>query len=157
MPLIMCPECKKKISDTIEECPQCGFKITAEVVEELQEEQKKLQKKGTIGCLSIIIIVIAFIVYANVSQKNKIKALGPVYNESYDGSVKQVKQYLNANLKDPSSVQYIEWGKVVKTEYGDFVVRVQYRAKNSFGTYNVERKIFALNSIGTITEVVDVP
>lgn len=59
------------------------------------------------------------------------------------------------NLKDPSSIEYIEWSNVNDEEDGSFSVRVKYRAKNSFGGYSIENKIFYLNSSGTVTYYVD--
>ncbi|MGH9628139.1 MAG: hypothetical protein ACRD7E_07335, partial [Bryobacteraceae bacterium] len=44
--------------------------------------------------------------------------------------------------------QSIEWSPVVKTTTG-YVVRHKYRAKNSFGGYVVEERIFQLNAEGT--------
>ena len=35
-------------------------------------------------------------------------------NSGWDSSVYQVKDYLKLNMKDPDSLQYIEWSKVVK-------------------------------------------
>lgn len=74
-----------------------------------------------------------------------------VYNSSWDGSVRQVERYLKNNLKDPDSYQSIEWSKVVKQSDGSFMVRHKYRAKNSFGGYVVEEKIFTLDSSGNVT------
>lgn len=47
------------------------------------------------------------------------------------------KQWLKSNLKDPRSLEIIEWGVLEKTDIG-FSIWVQYRAKNSFGGYVVE-------------------
>lgn len=74
-----------------------------------------------------------------------------VYNSSWDGSVRQVEKYLKKNLKDPDSYQSIEWSPVVKNNDGTFMVRHKYRAKNSFGGYVVEEKIFMLDSSGNVT------
>lgn len=40
MTLIICPECKKNISDTADSCPKCGYKLTPEKIAELKEKQK---------------------------------------------------------------------------------------------------------------------
>lgn len=77
-----------------------------------------------------------------------------VYSSSWDGSVHQVTKWLKTHLKDPKSLDVTEWSPVVKTDTG-FIVRVKYRAKNSFGGYVIEEKLFTLNSRGTITSVVD--
>lgn len=73
-----------------------------------------------------------------------------VYNSGWDSSVRQVKDYLKENLKDPNSYESIEWSNVVKQSDGSFRVRHKYRAKNSFGGYVVENKVFALDSNGNV-------
>lgn len=78
-----------------------------------------------------------------------------VVNSEWDASVYQVKNYLKENLKDPDSYQSIEWSKVVKNSDGTFVVRHKFRAKNGFGGYGIENKIFKLNSSGIVISVLD--
>ncbi|MDG4475401.1 hypothetical protein [Thiovibrio frasassiensis] len=78
-----------------------------------------------------------------------------VHNLSWDGSVLQVESWLKQNLKDPGSFEAIEWSKVIKNANGYFV-RCKYRAKNSFGGYAVENKLFMLNSSGEVITVTDV-
>jgi hypothetical protein len=75
-----------------------------------------------------------------------------LYTES-DGSVWQVRSWLNNNAKDPESIEYITWYPLQKTNDGGFSVRVKYRAKNSFGGYVIEEKNFFLNSSGTVIAV----
>lgn len=56
MALIKCPECNKEISDTVESCIHCGYKITKlEVYNKSKEE--KIETKGK-GCLILIIVTI---------------------------------------------------------------------------------------------------
>jgi hypothetical protein len=79
-----------------------------------------------------------------------------VYNSAWDGSVRQVKDYLKDQvLKDPDSYQSIEWSTVVKTSDGSFAVRHKFRAKNSFGGYVIENYIFTLDPQGNVTGAVD--
>jgi len=73
-----------------------------------------------------------------------------VKNSSWDGSVRQVERYLRMKLKDPESYQAIEWSKVVETPDGMFAVRHKYRAKNSFGGYVIEEKVFVLDAGGRV-------
>lgn len=75
-----------------------------------------------------------------------------VYNSEWDGSVYPVKLYLKKNLKDPDSYEAIEWSKVQKTNEG-YMVRHKYRAKNSFGGYVIENKVFYLNKKGHVYRV----
>jgi hypothetical protein len=67
MALISCPECKKKISDSAENCPNCGFLLTPEKIAEIKKNDEQTQKVGTIGCLSIIAILVV-VFYINRSS-----------------------------------------------------------------------------------------
>ncbi len=53
MAKIPCPGCNKNISENAEACPKCGEPLTPEKV----EAAKKKQKKFTIGCLSVFLIL----------------------------------------------------------------------------------------------------
>jgi hypothetical protein len=78
----------------------------------------------------------------------------PVKNSPYDGSVSQVKYWLREYLKDPDSVQYIDWSTVKTLDDGQHAVLVKYRAKNSFGGYVIEQRLFVLDQKGVVAEVV---
>lgn len=78
-----------------------------------------------------------------------------VKNSAWDGSVRQVDTWIKKNLKDPGSVEYIEWSKVVKKEGGGYLVRVKYRDKNSFGGYVIEEKVVILDSRGNVISFYD--
>jgi hypothetical protein len=79
----------------------------------------------------------------------------PVKNSPYDGSVSPVKYWLREHLKDPDSVQYIDWSNVKTLDDGQHAVLVKYRAKNSFGGYVIEQRLFVLDSKGVVAKVVD--
>lgn len=82
---------------------------------------------------------------------DKFKGKLEVENSPWDGSVHAVERYLKADfLKDPDSFQAIEWGKVVKG-CGTYAVALKYRARNSFGGYVVETRIFSLDADGVVT------
>jgi hypothetical protein len=72
-----------------------------------------------------------------------------VQNSAWDGSVHQVKAYLKNTLKDPGSFEATEWSKVEKTADG-YMVRCQYRAKNSFGGYVITNQIFLMDAEGNV-------
>ena len=90
------------------------------------------------------------------AQAARVAATPVVSNSAWNGSVLQVEQYLKRHLKDPSSLEVIEWGNVVSGPGNDFMVRVKYRAKNSFGGYAIEQKVFRLDANGAVRGVSDI-
>jgi len=90
----------------------------------------------------------------SVSKPQPAETQKKVYNSSWDGSVWQVEHYLDRVLKDPDSFDAIEWSPVVEIGYG-YSVRCRYRAKNSFGGYVIEEKVFTMNAHGDVIGVED--
>lgn len=108
--------------------------------------------KGLLMILIGSILFVGAMIYS--AYKNPRPSISPtpiIENSSWDGSVRQVELYLKANLKDPDSYQSIEWSRVVKTDKGGFFVRHKYRAKNSFGGFVIEEKIFTMDAQGNVT------
>lgn len=58
---------------------------------------------------------------------------------------------LKKNLKDPDSLDVIEWAPVIKTKTG--YISLEYRAKNSLGGMVVEAKRFKFDLAGNLTAV----
>ena len=83
------------------------------------------------------------------AEKNKPAV---VVNSGWDGSVQQVKQYLDKTLKDPASFEAIEWGKVTHTCDGYFTW-VKYRARNGFGGMVISSQAFTLDKNGAVVKV----
>lgn len=76
MSLIPCPECKKNISESAENCPNCGYKLTPEKISKIKENQKKNSQGVGIGCLIIVIILIVICAIPSTdSSKKKLKML----------------------------------------------------------------------------------
>lgn len=118
-----------------------------------KKTKKHLSKWQVFMGLGIALLAIYFI--ANSEYEEKPAATQEVVrNSPWDSSVSQVKDYLQNNLKDPKSFEAIEWSKVAKTESG-FMVRCKYRAKNSFGGYVIENRIFLLDKSGRVLSVFD--
>ena len=105
------------------------------------------------------VVIGAFLLFAagsgNDDSSSTNETQEVVYNSSWDSSVRQVKDYLKKNLKDPNSYESIEWSNVIKQSDGSFIVRHKYRAKNSFGGYVVENKVFALDQNGNVIGSID--
>lgn len=146
MALITCPECKKRISDSANHCPKCGYELKPSKIVELIGKEKQNQKRGAIGCLSIIAIIVLVAVFAPSTPESAEKRM------KYSAQA-GVEVYLKSNLKDPGSLDFIEWSPVVKEENGKFSIRAKYRAKNSFGGYVVNNMIFQMDSTGSVEQV----
>lgn len=124
-------------------------------------------KKDKIIAIIVVVICISIPIFcvlsgnghkttqSNYTESKKEINKEKVFNSAWDGSVLQVERYLKNNLRDPDSYQSIEWSKVIKNDNGTFVVRHKYRAKNGFGGYNIEEKIFVLNKDGEIIKIND--
>jgi hypothetical protein len=80
-----------------------------------------------------------------------------VKNSPWDNSVHQVERYIKNNLSDPNSFEVIQWSKVrdmTHSQYGyRYKVMVKYRAKNSFGGYEIQSNIFFLDKKGNVVDV----
>ena len=108
--------------------------------------------------IGIIALLIGFNVvsaYNNYTVPTKPAEI--VYNSSYDGSVKQVEDWLESNFNDPDSIQKIEWSEVQKTEQGKYIVRYKFRAKNSLGGREIYNKAFILAANGQVITMIDYP
>ncbi|MBV9991314.1 MAG: zinc ribbon domain-containing protein [Alphaproteobacteria bacterium] len=163
MALIVCPECRKKVSDTAAACPGCGYSLTPEKVAEIRARNQQSLKGCGIGCLVVLGFVLLVAMCSGSSSNNPSTSTSIpdkpheiVENSEWDGSVFQVKEWLNENLKDPDSLEFINWSPVQKTKTG-YMVRAKYRAKNSFGGYVIENKIFILDSSGHVVSAMDYP
>lgn len=80
-----------------------------------------------------------------------------VVNDPDDNSVPQVKAFLRENLKNPDSLEFMEWSKVNRTKEGLFFVRAKYRARNSFNALIVVNQVFFLDAAGKVINYVPAP
>ena len=102
----------------------------------------------------VIIITVLIVGYVINAKEHPNDDEQIVYNGP-DGEVYQVVNYLKQNyLQDPDSYQSIEWSELTKGSQ-KYMVRHKFRAKNGFGGYVVENKIFYLNLEGEVIEVLD--
>lgn len=124
---------------------------------EMTPQEKKMAKINLI-LLSILVLIVIGVGFATCNSKEE-QDVAPkevVYNDEWDGAVRQVKEYLKDNLNDPSSYDAVEWSPVIQQpETKDFSVRHKYRAKNAFGTTTLYNQVFIMDSIGIIKSVQD--
>lgn len=130
---------------------------------EKKQEIIKANKKSNIELIgwAILLLVIGSTIYTSLSSPSPIKKSETkvieketCVNSPYDGSVRSVEKYLDSHLKDPDSYQSIFWSQVVK-DTTTYSVRHKYRAKNGFGGYSIEDKVFYLNKDCSVNFVLD--
>jgi hypothetical protein len=150
-----CPICKQNILNTWTHCPYCSPTL----VQDYNNIVKKKNRISLIIAVSVICFVILVSIISSSKNDNSTDETKPgVYNSSVDGSVYEVEQYLETNLKDPKSYDPINWSKVFDMGIGHatphrFYVRHKYRARNSFNGYVIENQIFYLDDIGKVISV----
>ena len=158
----------------LDPCPQCGAiysKVEAAMAAKPGQQAKERGNRfWTYAVLfSLLAVLVPLTIYehtwgSSAKRRQSEASLGVavaeqravVFNSGLDGSVFQVERWLKSNLKDPASLEVIEWSRVVPLPNDDFQVRVKYRAKNSYGGYAIEQKFFRLDSTGTVVGVSDV-
>jgi len=81
-------------------------------------------------------------------------------SSSWDGSVEEVRSYLQETLNDAKSVEYVEWSEAKAYTASDgkacFAVRAKFRAKNGFGALVLCNKLFLIRN-GKVIEVMNFP
>ena len=166
----------QNVNQTI--CPGCGLNlfIPAEILNEkyiqcltcgktfrnpLKINQNEISgsAKTQRNWLIAIGVFIILIIIGNISKNNNAESNAIVQNSYLDASVSQVERYLKAKLSDPYSYESMEWSAVNEMSgNGDYRywVRHKYRAKNGYGGYVIENKIFYLDSNGNVNGEKDV-
>lgn len=127
-----------------------------------QETSSNDNQNKKYGCIVIIIIAVIIGIFSDKSgdtEKTSSNNKEVVVNSVYDASVYQVENYLKREyLNDPDSYEGIEWSTVQKDDNNSlykYYVRHKYRAKNAFGGYVVEEKIFYLDKSGNVVKLTD--
>ena len=59
-------------------------------------------------------------------------------------------------LNDSDSYESVDWSKVIEVNSNTYRVRHKFRAKNEYGALVIENKIFSLDSLGNVTDMLDV-
>lgn len=78
-----------------------------------------------------------------------------VQNSSWDGSISQVKTYLESHVNDPKSLEYYNWYEVSKIPGKEiYNARVDFGARNGFGGMVRSTGWFTFDIKGSIVDVV---
>jgi hypothetical protein len=127
-------------------------------------QNPKLSIPKISGLAWIIIISLAIVGYTTFfgdDSKKSSSSKEAVINSELDGSVQQVEDYIKNNLNDPDSYESVSWSEVFKLNdtkeigFASYQVRHKYRAKNAFGGYVTEEKLFKLDYQGNVVDVRD--
>lgn len=93
----------------------------------------------------LIFIVICFIgIGALEGTTNNNKNNYPLIS-NWDGRALVLNSWFQSNLKDPDSLKVIEVSPVYENKDGTYGQRVKFRAKNSFGAYNINEYYFTFS------------
>lgn len=137
-------------------CPNC-LHNTKNTLKNNHTKSTLTQTQWAWLVIMVPIFLIAIILSFTDGFKNSSNSI--VSNNPLDNSVYQVETYLKRSyLEDPESYESMEWSKVIETQNAGFSFRVRhkYRAKNSFGNYQIENKIFLLDENGNVVDEKDV-
>jgi hypothetical protein len=132
----------------------------------IKKEKSIFQKPAYIFVIILVTAIVVGTVISNYTPKTKyessdnaVKVREIVFNDEWDGSVSQVREYLKATLNDWDSYQSMEWSPVTKittakAKYA-YVVRHKYRAANAFGARIIKEQMFYCDKEGVIKKITD--
>ena len=158
MALVKCHECGNQVSDTAKTCPSCGAKV-----------QRKSKKSG-ISPQGKVVFFLAFIVLLGVGQitkkenRQQVATSTQIENEAikardlernphgirpkqsgWDGSYREVKDYLKLTAHDPDSIKIESCTEAYKAEDG-WDVGCSWRGKNAFGGLVLQSARFVIRN-----------
>lgn len=109
--------------------------------------------------LAVLITFNIYLEYSTSSKdNNRIENYGSNKGPSQTKAMAGVRVYLKRHyLKDPDSYEGISWEAfgIYNKDNNTYFALHKYRAKNSYGGYVVEEKLFVLDSDGNVIKVVD--
>jgi hypothetical protein len=139
MALIQCPECGKEISDTVKECPNCGYQLK-------KSKQKKFIVIMVIIAFALVIFGCVFY-FSNIKLNDEEKAdvdyvisaisnIGEVQENSEIPIAEAERLYNNLSLKCQRHVK----------NYDDLL-----SAREQYNSYKADETINLITKIGTVT------
>ena len=141
-------------------CLSCGCIIQNPIY--IQNKKNK-ERRQWIAVLIFLVVVIIFNIssreYSTSSKgNNRIENYGSNKGPSQTKAMAGVRVYLKRHyLKDPDSYEGISWKAfgIYNKDNNTYFALHKYRAKNSYGGYVVEEKLFVLDSDGNVIKVID--
>jgi hypothetical protein len=135
-------------------CNRCKFTFQSPYY--YCKQEKKDTRKAYGGLAIILLFVIIFIVALIQGVGSKGEVIGPDGPSVSDARFNVILYLRTIGLKDPDSYEGISWEPYGKynSERNTYYMVHEYRAKNSFGGYVVESRVFVLNKEGKVINVV---
>lgn len=65
--------------------------------------------------------------------------------------------WLYDHLKDPDSLETIQWTGPIQTDDGNWILGLKFRANNSFGGKTIESRIFTLDAEANVLDSQNIP
>ena len=127
MALIKCPECGNEISDTAIMCPRCGFAITPDIANEIDNANQNgnaaenSRKKIITAAIVIFALLASFLLISGGLSSQEKSVLNDCKN-------------LRSMCKDPSSFTLYGDIYLYNSENVGNITYIPYGAKNSYGT-----------------------
>lgn len=161
---VKCRNCGGKIEGSPKKCPYCWV-------------EDPIGKEGGAGPYIASVLVVAFllILISALMTDDEVPAVDKKEQEAiakaekrrerekgfhclsgWDGTNQAVVQYLKQRLKDPSSFEHIETRISPMDDRGAHSLVMSYRAKNSFGAYDVGAVVASLRNVNCNIETVTI-
>jgi hypothetical protein len=132
MALITCPECQKKISESAETCPNCGFKLSSEKVKNIKEQDKENFRNGAIGC--VVILIVFFLLYKTCGGNNN--EYETPWQDKDESTMAYImcQDWVKQRLVSPATADFPRYDQVTVTRNGQVYTIVGYvDSQNRFG------------------------
>ncbi len=146
--LISCPECKKHVSDSAAQCPNCGLPLTRQVLDGARQHAKLEQRNLGIGCLVLVLIavILALGPCRGSDDSGKRASTGPSKISAFVAS----QDFVEDQLKAPGTAKFPWYDEsfVVDLGGGRFRIKAYVDAENSFGAKLRTRYSCILRSTG---------
>lgn len=103
--------------------------------------------KGSFGCLmaigvAIIVVLSMAVIGQEINNREAEEIASKPLYESTEYVQALAEDMIKERLKDSDSYQFVEMNEMLSSSEGERIFVVTYRAKNSFGGYNISQATF---------------
>ena len=165
-----CPRCAETVKAEATACRHCSYEFTAEEMKRQVDFEAANRRRGSIGCVAILIAALVFYVwYHNRPVRPLTPAEAAAEREANAKDKEDVAKFdaegtaaeaVKARMKNPSSFELVG-AKAMrgKTDDGSpgWIVGVTYRGTNSLGGVVTQNAIVSVDDVGTSAlKVIDI-